>query len=114
MLLQEFSSHSLQVMVALLETCGRYLYLTPETNERCVRFLDSMLRLKSAKASDASSQRVCFFPILSVLARESFGQRCMVCSQAHDAFTKDMMDNAQYAIKPPERAVVRQVRARFV
>ncbi len=49
MLLADFSAHALQTMVALLETCGRYLYLTPETNDRCVRFLDSMMRWRTAK-----------------------------------------------------------------
>jgi hypothetical protein len=78
LLLQEFTPHTLQMMVALLEACGRYLYLTPDTNDRCTRFLDAVLRFKSAKASDA--------------------------------FSRDMLDSACYAIKPPDRAVVRQVR----
>lgn len=30
-------------------------------------------------------------------------------TQATDSFAKDLIDNACYAVKPPERAVVRQV-----
>lgn len=47
--LGDFNAHSIHVMFALLEGCGRWLYKNPETHERCKSTLEKMLRMKQAK-----------------------------------------------------------------
>ena len=51
-LLDDFTHHSIDALAALLETCGRYLYRTPETGGRMGNMLDVMMRLKNAKNLD--------------------------------------------------------------
>ncbi|KMS94258.1 hypothetical protein BVRB_023220, partial [Beta vulgaris subsp. vulgaris] len=47
--LNEFTGQRINVCCALLESCGRWLFKNPETNERCSQFLDRMMKLKAAK-----------------------------------------------------------------
>jgi hypothetical protein len=83
----------LQTLVSLLETCGRFLFLTPETHERTVASLELLKRLKAAKVSYGHPVVICFCldPLLL---------------QGGDAFVKDLVESAVFAVIPPERAVV--------
>lgn len=56
--LSDFSSPSIHVFSALLECCGRFLFRTEETHDRCVSFLDRMMKLKRAKYLDRYHQNM--------------------------------------------------------
>ena len=58
MLLMEFTPHAIEALASLLESCGRYLYLTPEAHHRCVKALATMMRLKSAKMLDKTTESI--------------------------------------------------------
>lgn len=45
----DFSRMNIEIMCNLLEYCGRYLYLNPETSPRMVSFLETLQRKKSAQ-----------------------------------------------------------------
>lgn len=47
--LDDFSRMNIEIMCNLLEYCGRYLYLNPETSPRMVSFLETLQRKKSAQ-----------------------------------------------------------------
>lgn len=49
----EFVPHNIEVTCSLLETCGRYLYRSPETHVRTNNLLTTLFRLKSAKYLDS-------------------------------------------------------------
>eukprot|EP00897_Mesotaenium_endlicherianum_P004511 jgi/Mesen1/4088/ME000214S03269 len=51
--LDDFRHHSIDMACALLETCGRYLYRTPQARVRMGNMLDIMVRLKNARNLDA-------------------------------------------------------------
>jgi len=53
MLYEDFSGHNVDVVVALLETCGRFLRRTPHTAPRTLVALDSLKKLRKAKNLDA-------------------------------------------------------------
>lgn len=46
MCLDDFAHHNIDVACNLLETCGRFLYRTPETHIRTKNLLEKMMRLK--------------------------------------------------------------------
>ncbi|XP_064604775.1 regulator of nonsense transcripts 2-like isoform X2 [Liolophura sinensis] len=48
MLMLEFSHHNIEMACSLLETCGRYLYRSPESHHRTKVYLDVMMRKKAA------------------------------------------------------------------
>ncbi|KAJ3680250.1 hypothetical protein LUZ60_016528 [Juncus effusus] len=50
--LDDFTHHNIDVLCNLLETCGRYLYRSPDTSVRMANMLDIMMRLKSFKNLD--------------------------------------------------------------
>ena len=52
------AQHSVQLLAALLETCGRFLYLLPYTSERMSGVLEAMLRLRRARNVDVHLQTV--------------------------------------------------------
>ena len=60
-LVDDFTPASLQTLVALLETCGRFLYLVPETHDRCVASLENLKRQKSSKVTPAPACTWCAF-----------------------------------------------------
>ena len=47
--LDDFSRMNIEIMCNLLEYCGRYLYLNPETSPRLISFLETLQRKKSAQ-----------------------------------------------------------------
>eukprot|EP01116_Phalansterium_solitarium_P000218 TRINITY_DN10128_c0_g1_i1.p1 TRINITY_DN10128_c0_g1~~TRINITY_DN10128_c0_g1_i1.p1 ORF type:complete len:1390 (-),score=694.08 TRINITY_DN10128_c0_g1_i1:248-4417(-) len=47
--LDDFAHHNVDVACNLLETCGRFLYRSPETHVRTKNLLDKMMRLKNAQ-----------------------------------------------------------------
>ena len=47
--LDDFSRMNIEIMCNLLEYCGRYLYLNPETSPRMISFLETLQRKKSAQ-----------------------------------------------------------------
>ena len=47
--LDDFSRMNIEIMCNLLEYCGRYLYLNPETSPRMASFLETLQRKKSAQ-----------------------------------------------------------------
>lgn len=51
--LDNFTHHNIDVACALLETCGRYLYVSPESHERTSEHLEKMMRLREVKALDS-------------------------------------------------------------
>lgn len=55
-LLAEFSPHNVQLLTALMETCGRFLYLVPYTQQSMDGFLETMLRLRRARNLDLHHQ----------------------------------------------------------
>eukprot|EP01090_Pellita_catalonica_P023569 TRINITY_DN9790_c0_g3_i1.p1 TRINITY_DN9790_c0_g3~~TRINITY_DN9790_c0_g3_i1.p1 ORF type:complete len:873 (+),score=189.21 TRINITY_DN9790_c0_g3_i1:351-2621(+) len=50
--LDDFVYHNVEVACALLETCGRFLYRTPETHVRAKNMLEKMMRIKKFKNLD--------------------------------------------------------------
>ncbi|KAH3763773.1 regulator of nonsense transcripts UPF2 [Pelomyxa schiedti] len=51
--LNDFSHHNIDVACNLLETCGRFLYRSPETHVRTKNMLEVMMRLKNVKNLDS-------------------------------------------------------------
>jgi regulator of nonsense transcripts 2 len=47
--LDDFSRMNIEIMCNLLEYCGRYLFLNPETSPRMMSFLETLQRKKSAQ-----------------------------------------------------------------
>ncbi|KAM3567953.1 hypothetical protein VYU27_009913 [Nannochloropsis oceanica] len=50
--LEAFSRHHVEVACGLLESCGRFLFLTPHTHPHLKHYLDVMMKLKRAKNVD--------------------------------------------------------------
>uniref|UniRef100_A0A1J3JRJ2 Regulator of nonsense transcripts UPF2 n=1 Tax=Noccaea caerulescens TaxID=107243 RepID=A0A1J3JRJ2_NOCCA len=50
--LDEFTHHNIDVACNLLETCGRFLYRSPDTAQRMSNMLDILMRLKNVKNLD--------------------------------------------------------------
>lgn len=48
MLMFDFSHHNIEMACSLLETCGRYLYRSPDSHHRTKVYLDVMMRKKAA------------------------------------------------------------------
>jgi regulator of nonsense transcripts 2 len=55
-LLGDFIHHNIDLSAVLLETCGRYLYLTPYTHQQLDEVLKTLLRLRRAKNLDYRQQ----------------------------------------------------------
>lgn len=51
-LLQDFNHHHIEMACNLLETCGRFLYRTPDSHHRTKIYLEQMMRKKTVKAFD--------------------------------------------------------------
>ncbi|KAL3689456.1 hypothetical protein R1sor_015765 [Riccia sorocarpa] len=51
--LDDFTHHNIDVACNLLETCGRFLYRSPETSVRMGNMLEIIMRLKNVKNLDA-------------------------------------------------------------
>ncbi len=56
LLMESFSSSTIEMLTTLLESCGRYLYLLPHTQESMNQILEMMLRLRRAKNLDLFQQ----------------------------------------------------------
>ncbi|KAJ3180123.1 hypothetical protein HDU85_004126 [Gaertneriomyces sp. JEL0708] len=52
LLLDNFKHHNIDLLCTLLETCGRFLYNSPETHTRTVNYLDILMRKKNVKNVD--------------------------------------------------------------
>merc|ERR1719309_1341681 len=52
-LLFDFSHHHIEMACTLLETCGQFLYRSPESHRRTKIYLEQMLRKKTAVALDS-------------------------------------------------------------
>ncbi|KAL5711202.1 Regulator of nonsense transcripts upf2 [Ranunculus cassubicifolius] len=50
--LDDFTHHNIDVACTLLETCGRFLYRSPETTIRMANMLEILMRLKNVKNLD--------------------------------------------------------------
>jgi regulator of nonsense transcripts 2 len=50
--LDDFAHHNIDVACTLLETCGRFLYRSPETTVRMANMLEILMRLKNVKNLD--------------------------------------------------------------
>lgn len=50
--LDDFTHHNIDVACNLLETCGRFLYRSPETTIRMSNMLEILVRLKNVKNLD--------------------------------------------------------------
>lgn len=50
--LDDFTHHNIDVACNLLETCGRFLYRSPETSVRMANMLEILMRLKNVKNLD--------------------------------------------------------------
>ncbi|MQL74633.1 hypothetical protein Taro_007011 [Colocasia esculenta] len=50
--LEDFTHHNIDVACNLLETCGRFLYRSPETTTRMTNMLEILMRLKNVKNLD--------------------------------------------------------------
>jgi regulator of nonsense transcripts 2 len=46
--MEDFTPSSIEVLCALLECCGRYLYKLPETSEKMQVMLDTLIKKKKA------------------------------------------------------------------
>ncbi|KAI9106044.1 armadillo-type protein [Phlyctochytrium arcticum] len=52
-LLDDFKFHNVELLCTLLETCGRFLFKTPETHTRVANYLDIMMRKKNVNSLDS-------------------------------------------------------------
>jgi len=50
--LDDFTHHNIDVACNLLESCGRFLYRSPETTVRMANMLEILMRLKNVKNLD--------------------------------------------------------------
>jgi regulator of nonsense transcripts 2 len=50
------SSHNIEMLTLLMETCGRFLYLLPYTSSMMAQMLETMLRLRRVKNLDLHNQ----------------------------------------------------------
>jgi len=53
MLLEDFTHHNIEMTCHLLETCGRFLYRSPESHPRMKNLLEQMMRKKAVQALDS-------------------------------------------------------------
>lgn len=53
MLLFDFSHHHIDMACTIMETCGRFLYRTPESHRRTKIYLEQMMRKKTALSMDS-------------------------------------------------------------
>ncbi len=53
MLLFDFSHHNIEMTCALVDTCGRFLYRSPDSHHRTKVYLDLMMRKKAALHLDS-------------------------------------------------------------
>eukprot|EP00795_Rhopilema_esculentum_P002036 gene2037-17601_t len=53
MLLEDFTHHNIEMACHLLETCGRFLYRSPESHPRMIKLLEQMMRKKTVQAVDS-------------------------------------------------------------
>ena len=53
MLLFDFSHHNIEMTCALVDTCGRFLYRSPDSHHRTKVYLDLMMRKKNALHLDS-------------------------------------------------------------
>lgn len=53
MLLEDFTHHNIEMTCHLLETCGRFLYRSPESHPKMIKLLEQMMRKKSVQAVDS-------------------------------------------------------------
>ena len=58
LLLTDFTDHSIDMFAALLESCGRYLYVLSFTNQRISGIIDTMQRLRKLKKLDLWKQNI--------------------------------------------------------
>ncbi|KAH7840664.1 hypothetical protein Vadar_019892 [Vaccinium darrowii] len=56
--LDDFSHHNIDVACNLLETCGRFLYRSPETTIRMANMLEILMRLKNVKNLDPHQRTI--------------------------------------------------------
>lgn len=56
LLFKDFTNHNIELIAAIFETCGRYLYLTPYTHDRLEESLNTMLRLRRQQHVNARHQ----------------------------------------------------------
>ncbi|XP_066592930.1 regulator of nonsense transcripts 2 [Prorops nasuta] len=52
-LLHDFTHHHIEMACNLLETCGRYLFCTPDSHQRTKVYLEQMMRKKAVTALDS-------------------------------------------------------------
>ncbi|KAI8916749.1 armadillo-type protein [Powellomyces hirtus] len=52
-LLDNFKHHNIELLCTLLETCGRFLYKSPETSTRASNYLDILMRKKNVENVDS-------------------------------------------------------------
>lgn len=57
-LLDDFTNMNVEMLAAILESCGRYLYLLPPTHERMEHVVETMLRLRRVKNLDVKQQNL--------------------------------------------------------
>lgn len=53
MLLFDFSHHHIEMACTLMETCGRFLYRTPDSHTRAKTYLEAMMKKKTALSMDS-------------------------------------------------------------
>ncbi|EKU21632.1 regulator of nonsense transcripts 2, partial [Nannochloropsis gaditana CCMP526] len=87
--LEAFSRHNVELACALLESCGRFLFLTPHTHTRLKGYLSTMERLKRVKSLD---------PTLEVLIDNA----CLICNPPSQRTT-----TRQTVLLPPLYAYLR-------
>ena len=74
----DFSIHNVELTAALMETCGRYLYLLPYTHQRMVEILETTARLRRAKNIDLRLQTVLEAAYFAVKPPERVARVCKV------------------------------------
>ena len=70
LLLLDFSSHNIELLGALLESCGRYLYLVPHTHDKLEEVLNTMNRLKKVKNLDQNQLAILEAAMYTVIPPE--------------------------------------------
>lgn len=55
-LMAEFTPHNIEMLVAVMEACGRFLFLIPFTSPMMKENLDTMMRLRRARSLDLHQQ----------------------------------------------------------
>ncbi|KAL1562893.1 Regulator of nonsense transcripts upf2 [Salvia divinorum] len=105
--LDDFTHHNIDVACNLLETCGRFLYQSPETTVRMSNMLEILMRLKNVKNLDPRQSTLVEIAYYLCKPPERSARVSKVCPPLHQYIRKLLFSNLD---KSSIEHVLRQLR----